>query len=170
MPVNVDIKDHYQTDELIQRVHQLIKKYNRQDLVVWGSFNDSTCKKCYTKDPNVPLIFSMKRVVLLILSYYTGLLPFLPIKESFLEIPMFATVPFPFYPRLAKVVFWILKNFLGSPRLFNYLNRRGITVFSWVQNDKQNFEFCYLEKKVNGMMTDCPMLLTDFYNNLKARK
>ena len=31
-------------------------------------------------------MFSMKRGAVLVLLFYTGLLPFIPIKESFLEI------------------------------------------------------------------------------------
>lgn len=38
------------------------------------------------QNPRINLLFSMRRVVELVLLFYTGLLPFIPIKESNLEI------------------------------------------------------------------------------------
>jgi len=38
------------------------------------------------QNPNVNLLFSMQRVTMLIFLMYTGLLPFVPLKETHLEI------------------------------------------------------------------------------------
>lgn len=40
------------------------------------------------QNPNVCLIFSAKRVCVMLLQLYTGILPFMPVKETHLEIFM----------------------------------------------------------------------------------
>ena len=40
------------------------------------------------QNPNIGLLFSVKRVFLLIALYYTGLLPFVPFHETYYEILM----------------------------------------------------------------------------------
>ena len=44
------------------------------------------------QDPEIPVMFSMKRCGILLALFYTGLLPFVPVKESFLEIMLPATM------------------------------------------------------------------------------
>lgn len=45
VPINIDIKVN--NDELIIKVSELIKKYNREDFTVWGNFSDKVTYKCY---------------------------------------------------------------------------------------------------------------------------
>ena len=59
--VNVDIKEH--NPELIRRVSDLVDKYNRHDLTVWGNFKAKTTELCYKTNPKVGLLFSFKRVI-----------------------------------------------------------------------------------------------------------
>jgi len=161
VPINVDIKDS-PPDELIDETHKLIKKYNREKLTVWGSFGEGTVSKCYKKDPEIPVLFSLSGVLKVVLLHYTGLLPFVPLKESFLEIPMYEKSPWQTNSRFLKGVFWAIMNILGSPRLFRHLNQRGILVFTWVQNTEEDMEFCFFKKRVNAVMTDKPTLLTKY--------
>ncbi|XP_065314270.1 lysophospholipase D GDPD1-like isoform X2 [Gordionus sp. m RMFG-2023] len=86
IPINIDIKVYDKF--LVTEVARLIKEYRRENITVWGSFQDRIVKECWKNNQNVPLYFSLKRVALLIIFYYTGLLPFVPIKESYLEIPV----------------------------------------------------------------------------------
>ena len=83
---------------------------------VWGNFSQWTTEQCHKANPSVGLLFSMPRsiasfpsrissctyrFVKLYILFYTGLLPFVPLKETHLEIPM----PSIFYDdnyRLAK--------------------------------------------------------------------
>ena len=44
------------------------------------------------QDPEIPVMFSMKRCATLVFLFYSGLLPFIPIKESFLEIMLPVTM------------------------------------------------------------------------------
>ena len=81
---------------------------------VWGNFSQWTTEKCHKANPSVGLLFSMPRFLYLVtfflfhllqlwnsfmiskhgrfvklyLLFYTGLLPFVPLKETHLEIPM----------------------------------------------------------------------------------
>ena len=55
---------------------------------VWGNFSSTTTELCYSTNPRVGLLFSSLRFVKLYILFYTGLLPFVHIKESHLEIPM----------------------------------------------------------------------------------
>lgn len=87
VPVNLDLKDP--SVALLDATHDLIVKYDRRHLVVWGGFRPATCDACYKKDPSIPLLFSYKTVIKTLLLHYTGLLPFFSIRESFLEIPVF---------------------------------------------------------------------------------
>ena len=38
--------------------------------------------------PKIPLLFSVTKVAGVMMSFYLGLLPFIPLKESFFEIPL----------------------------------------------------------------------------------
>uniref|UniRef100_A0A6A7FVV7 Glycerophosphodiester phosphodiesterase domain-containing protein 1-like n=1 Tax=Hirondellea gigas TaxID=1518452 RepID=A0A6A7FVV7_9CRUS len=85
-PINIDIKVH--NDLLITKVSELTKRYNREHLTVWGNFSDAITQRCYKENGNMCLLFSLRRVVMLIVQLYTGLLPFMPLKETHLEILM----------------------------------------------------------------------------------
>ena len=40
------------------------------------------------QNSSVPVFFSLKKTLLLVLYFYTGLLPFIPLRESLLEVVM----------------------------------------------------------------------------------
>lgn len=95
---------------------ELVVKYDREHLTVWGNSSNQVVKKCYKEvgsrhtshplstrrrrrpdyrcvpslrqNPRIPVLFSLPRVLQLLGLFYTGLLPFVPLKEQFLEIPM----------------------------------------------------------------------------------
>uniref|UniRef100_H2M7A2 Glycerophosphodiester phosphodiesterase domain containing 1 n=1 Tax=Oryzias latipes TaxID=8090 RepID=H2M7A2_ORYLA len=142
-PVNVDIKVN--NDKLIQKVSELIVKYNRQHLTVWGNSSNQVVKKCYKENPQIPVLFSLPRVLQLLALFYSGLLPFVPIKEQFLEIPMPS----------------IITNLLMRKALFQHLTARGIQVYIWVLNDEEDFQRAF-DLGATGVMTDFPTKLKDF--------
>lgn len=45
VPINIDIKVN--NDELIHKVSDLIKQFDREELTVWGNFSDVITWKCY---------------------------------------------------------------------------------------------------------------------------
>ena len=85
-PVNVDVK--VDDDALVKEVSELVTRHKREHLTVWGNSSNRIVKKCHKVNPRIPLFFSLTRVLQLLGLFYTGLLPFVPLKEQFLEIPM----------------------------------------------------------------------------------
>ncbi|XP_052053633.1 lysophospholipase D GDPD1 isoform X2 [Apodemus sylvaticus] len=85
-PINIDIKVN--SNVLIQKVSELVKQYKREHLTVWGNANSEIVDKCYKENSDIPILFSLQRVLLILGLFFTGLLPFVPIREQFFEIPM----------------------------------------------------------------------------------
>ncbi|XP_014230335.1 lysophospholipase D GDPD1-like [Trichogramma pretiosum] len=172
LPINIDIKIN--NDELIYKVSELIKQYKREDYTVWGNFSDEITQKCYKMNPNVNLLFSMKRVILLIIYMYTGLLPFVPLKETHLEIflpsiyfkKMDRPIP-PFLP-IDKVFLKAMNILLMRPSLFNHLQARGLHVYLWVLNKEDEFRKAF-ELGATGIMTDYPSRLKFFLEKNKLK-
>ncbi|XP_014300738.1 lysophospholipase D GDPD1 isoform X1 [Microplitis demolitor] len=164
-PINIDIKIN--DDQLIYKVSELVKFYKRQEYTVWGNFNDEITLKCYKVNPSINLLFSMRRVIFLILLMYTGLLPFVPLKESHLEIflpsiysrrrrnPVGSFLPY------EKIICRSIDLLLMRPCLFNHLRARGIQVYFWVLNTEEEFRQAF-ELGATGVMTDYPTKLKKF--------
>lgn len=159
-PINIDIKDN--NDELIEKVHKLIIDYNRKELTVWGNFQDKVNTKLYKKDPEIPVLFGIWRCVSLVAMFYCGILPFVPLKEGFLEIILPSTLLKRDLTKkqrfLVKVVDW----FLMSPTLIKHLERRGIQTYLWVLNENEEFTRAFEHLGVAGVMTDYPSRLTEY--------
>lgn len=45
--ISIDIKDN--DDELIDRVHELIVKFDRQEMTIWGNISYVVTQKCYNR-------------------------------------------------------------------------------------------------------------------------
>ncbi|KAB7499248.1 Glycerophosphodiester phosphodiesterase domain-containing protein 1 [Armadillidium nasatum] len=110
-PINIDIKVN--NDQLISKVNDLIKHHNREHITVWGNVKDIITQKCYKENPNICLLFSFRRTMTLVALMYTGLLPFIPLKETHLEI------------------------FVPSHLV------RGIQTYLWVMNTEEDFKMAY---------------------------
>uniref|UniRef100_A0A672HSL3 GP-PDE domain-containing protein n=1 Tax=Salarias fasciatus TaxID=181472 RepID=A0A672HSL3_SALFA len=159
-PVNIDIKVN--NDTLIKKVSELVVKYDRERLTVWGNASNKIVKKCYKENPHIPVLFSFPRVLQLLGLFYTGLLPFVPLKEQFLEIPMPSII--------TKSVNTEYEMFsagccaaclLMRKVLFQHLTARGIQVYVWVLNDEEDFQRAF-DLGATGVMTDFPTRLKDF--------
>ncbi|XP_065672910.1 lysophospholipase D GDPD1 [Hydra vulgaris] len=163
MPINIDVKTH--NENLVNEVLQLIEKYNRKNLIALGSVNNKTAKLLYRKERNIPYFFSVKQAILLVVSFYLGILPFLSIKEHFFEIPFIrAFLRHPDIPMFFKVILHICDWLLRSPTLYKHLQKRGIQVFIWVINKEDDFKYCFEYLKVDGIMTDYPTRLSKYLN------
>eukprot|EP00455_Lapot_gusevi_P036008 TRINITY_DN3997_c0_g1_i11.p1 TRINITY_DN3997_c0_g1~~TRINITY_DN3997_c0_g1_i11.p1 ORF type:complete len:216 (+),score=15.49 TRINITY_DN3997_c0_g1_i11:133-780(+) len=163
--INVDCK--HQSDELVNKVNQLIEKYHRPETTIWGSFSDPTCQALYRCNPHVPLIFSAKQIVYLLLKYYSGVLPFCSLKESVLEIPLltprlqaqflsrFASRASPLRQSIYRVLIKSVGYLLTRKRLFAHLQQRGIKVVFWVVNSEEDVREA-MALGADGIMTDVP--------------
>ncbi|XP_068082417.1 lysophospholipase D GDPD1 isoform X3 [Anabrus simplex] len=166
VPINIDIK--VDSDILIQKVCELIVQYRREEYTVWGNFSDSVTKKCYKVNPQVNLLFSMKRVVHLLILLYTGLLPFFPLKETHLEIFLPSIYlsrrrnnPSAAYLPLHTVLVRTMDALLMKKCLFEHLTKRGIHTYLWVLNYEDEFKKAF-ELGATGVMTDYPSKLKKF--------
>lgn len=163
MPVNLDIKDN--DDELIEQTVQLVEKYQRENLVIWGNNNSVVVDKLYEKNPNVAVFFSLRRVLLLLVWFYTGLLPFVPLKERFFDVPLIdcfskmRTEP----TRMQKFLISIVDFIFTSKVLIAHLRKRGIPTYFWVLNDEEDFQKAF-DLGAEGVMTDCPTKLREWLN------
>lgn len=166
--INIDLKDKNKT--LVHVVNKIIVENNAEDRCVWGNFSRDTTESCYLTNPRVGLLFSSVQFLKLYLLFYTGLLPFIKVKETHLEIPMpsvFLDEKFrskdgnvglaKFPPWLIKMVDWLLM----SRQLFLHLDKRGITTYLWVLNSEDQYEKAF-KLGVHGVMTDYPSKLKQF--------
>ncbi|XP_029028389.1 lysophospholipase D GDPD1 [Betta splendens] len=162
-PINIDIKTN--NDTLIQKVSEMVVQYDREHLTVWGNASNQIVKKCYKENPRIPVLFSFSRVLQLLGLFYTGLLPFVPLKEQFLEIPMPSIISKLEDPntitRSQRFMAWLADTLLMRKALFNHLTARGIQVYIWVLNDDEDFQRAF-DLGATGIMTDFPTKLKDF--------
>ncbi|MEQ2204447.1 hypothetical protein XENOCAPTIV_013360 [Xenoophorus captivus] len=83
IPISIEIKEN--NHQLMQEVSNLVKRYDREGITVWASESSAIMKKCRSINSSMPYSFSKKRGILLLLLFYTGLLPFVPLGESLLQ-------------------------------------------------------------------------------------
>lgn len=166
--VNIDIKDP--EEDLVTRVEEVVRSKGAEERCVWGNFSQEITERCYRSNPHMGLLLSMPRVAKLYLLFYSGLLPFVPLKETHLEIPM----PSIFYndsyrspagnvglARLPMAVLRLADWILMSPRLFQHLSSRGVHTYVWVLNTEEEYERAF-SLGVTGVMTDYPGKLQQF--------
>ncbi|XP_037736823.1 lysophospholipase D GDPD1 isoform X6 [Chelonia mydas] len=168
-PVNIDIKVN--NNVLIKKVSELVSQYKREHLTVWGNVNYEIVEKCHKENADIPILFCLKRVLLLVGLFYTGLLPFIPIREEFLEIPMPSIILKLKEPekmtRSQKFVIWLADVLLMRKALFDHLTARGIQVYIWVLNEEQEYKRAF-DLGATGVMTDYPTKLKEFLHNYSA--
>lgn len=165
VPVNIDIKTN--NDKLVHKVHELIKEFNREDITVWGSFQHAVATKCSTLNPRVPMYFSARSVVYLFLLTYTGLLPFVPLKYSCLEILMPSVAGRNPVMReqmkhaKSRIILKLLEWCIVRKFLIRHLRKRGIPTYLWVLNEEEDFDRAFALGAA-GVMTDRPTLLRKY--------
>ncbi|KAK7070423.1 Lysophospholipase D gdpd1 [Halocaridina rubra] len=163
-PINIDIKIN--SNELITKVSELVKKYHREHITVWGNVKDVVTQKCYKENPNMCLLFSSRRVCLTLFQLYTGILPFMPVKETHLEIFM-PIVMMRIYSHHFGYKWWhtvvahIANTLLIRRCLFEHLAKRGVQTYLWVMNSEEDFRLAF-EAGATGVMTDYPTKLKAF--------
>nr|XP_006825319.1 PREDICTED: glycerophosphodiester phosphodiesterase domain-containing protein 1-like [Saccoglossus kowalevskii] len=155
--------------DCLMQVSDLVKEYKREEITVWGNANQQIVDKCYKQNPLIPVMFSMRKVVTTTVFFYLGVLPFLPIKASFIEIPMpMIFKKFVDIDTKYALLISIMDTLLMSKQLFQHLNKRGIQVYVWVLNEEKEWERA-LDLGATGIMTDYPTHLKEFMrknNNL----
>eukprot|EP00118_Oscarella_pearsei_P004348 m.18433 g.18433 ORF g.18433 m.18433 type:complete len:329 (+) comp27660_c0_seq1:2432-3418(+) len=164
-PINLDVK--FESDELINKVYDLICKHKRQRFTIWGSMIESNKKKIYAKDSTIPMFFSAKQVLRAYVLLLTGLLPFWPIKEGYFEScwPYVLMERAGFNPPIPPILKFLVKTFdskLVHRAMYYHLKKRGIVSYVWVLNEEEDYEVA-MNLGATGIMTDLPTNLSAYF-------
>ncbi|KAG5832004.1 hypothetical protein ANANG_G00286520 [Anguilla anguilla] len=163
VPINIEIKED--NCPLIKKVSALVKQYGRDDITVWASVQSDIMRKCRRENPSMPYMFSKSRGLQLLLLYYTGLLPFVPLRESFLQFYYIPIINRTFIPPSTllknKMILFILDKVTMRKGLFKHLTDRGIQVHLFVCNEERDMEGAFA-LGATGVMTDYPALLSKY--------
>ncbi|XP_029491186.1 lysophospholipase D GDPD3-like [Oncorhynchus nerka] len=170
MPVNIEIKED--NSLLMEKVSNMVKQYDREDLTVWATVDSTIMTKCRRTNSTMPYSFSMRRGLQLLLLYYSGLLPFVPLGESFLQFYLPRIINRTYIPeeRLLKnrMVIYLIEKLTMKKSLFKHLANRGIQVHLFVCNEDPDIEAAF-EAGATGVMTDYPTLLTDYLHRHRSQ-
>ncbi|KAI9203321.1 PLC-like phosphodiesterase [Polychytrium aggregatum] len=143
-PMQIDVKTG--PEELVVKVGRLLRKYERENVTVWGSFRHPVNSCCHHHFPDIPLFFSFQRALTSFALYHLGLGWIMTYYESALILPDM----------------WLFLR----PGWFRYLNRHGISVIvfgsgSGSINDVAGWERVRAAG-VNGICSDRPSLLQEW--------
>ncbi|XP_070704200.1 lysophospholipase D GDPD3a [Pempheris klunzingeri] len=163
MPVSIEIKEN--NSQLIEKVSDLVKHYNREDITVWATVNSSIMKKCRTMNGFMPYSFTVSKGLLLLFLFYSGLLPFVPLGESLLQFYLPRIINRTFIPekRILRnnLIISVLEKVTMRKSLFKHLAARGIQVHLFVCNEDEDIKAA-LDMGATGVMSDYPTLLSSY--------
>ncbi|KAM5328341.1 lysophospholipase D GDPD3 isoform 2-T2 [Glossophaga mutica] len=153
-------------------VASLVRHFDRNEITIWASEKSSVMKKCKAANPEMPFSFTIRRGFWLLLLYYLGLLPFIPIPEKFF-ICFLPTIInrtyFPFSsPVLNQLAAVVSKWLIMRKSLIQHLEQRGVQVIFWCLNEESDFEVAY-NLGATGVMTDYPTALRRYLDNRGAQ-
>ncbi|XP_031416936.1 lysophospholipase D GDPD3a isoform X2 [Clupea harengus] len=163
MPVNIEVKEHNRL--LIDKVSDLVKRYDREHLTVWASTSSSIMESCRSRNSSMPYMFTVSRGLQLLLLFYSGLLPFVPLGESFLQFYLPRVFNRTYIPDSStlqnRVVVFLIEKLTMRKCLFEHLIKRGIQVHLFVCNTEDDITAAFAAG-ATGVMTDYPTLLTHY--------
>lgn len=166
--VNIEVKEN--NTVLIEKISELVKQYNREGISVWASVESTIMKNCRKINSSMPYMFCAKRVLQLLLLYYTGLLPFVPLGESFLQFyfpPIFNKEYIPDTEILkSRLVIFLIERLTMRKAMFKHLRDRGIQIHLFVCNEEQDIDAAFAAG-ATGVMTDYPTLLSNYIRRRK---
>lgn len=162
-PINIDIKED--NNELIRQVSKLIQEYKREHLTYWGSFSHAICQKLTAENSRIVRFCSLKEAALIVIAYWLGLLPFLPLTPGAFEVPLPGEVFRKTTRNLTgklKLIFYLAERILNNKTMFEHLQKRGIPVYVWILNNDDEFHCAFDKFGVTGVMTDYPSRLRNY--------
>ncbi|XP_017283606.1 lysophospholipase D GDPD3a isoform X2 [Kryptolebias marmoratus] len=164
VPVSIEIKEN--NLQLIQKISDLVRSYDREGITVWASVDSSILKECRRINGSMPYSFSMNRGLLVVLLFYTGLLPFVPLGESLLQFYLPRVINRTYIPTedflKNKLVVFLLEKVTMRKSLFKHLAARGIQVHLFVCNEEDDMKAA-LDLGATGVMTDYPSRLSAYF-------
>ena len=84
--INIELKNA--TREMMLQTNMLIKEFQREDITIWGGRLKQDTAEILTINPNAITFFSAQRCMYTYFAFILGLLPFLPIREHSMQVPM----------------------------------------------------------------------------------
>ncbi|KAF7457181.1 glycerophosphodiester phosphodiesterase family protein [Cryptosporidium felis] len=190
MLISVDVKNPNNL-LAVSRTVELVRKYNRENKTMLSSFSNENIeylKRCNNKSsPELVICIGEHKLFKILIAYFTGLLPWMPIEEHVFSFPM-SYIFFSKYSRnfvnnitkyiklgknnleylerelIPNVLIWLFSR----KSLIKHLQKRGIRCFAWVCNNKKEMDICR-ELGLDGIMTDKPTLLREYYNEYKIK-
>ncbi|XP_023265766.1 lysophospholipase D GDPD3-like [Seriola lalandi dorsalis] len=171
IPVSLEIKEN--NHKLIEKVSDLVRCYNREEITVWASVNSRIMKECHRMNGSMPYSFSMNRGVLLLLLFYSGLLPFVPLGESLLQFYFPRIINRTFIPEKRilrnKLLVCLLEKVTMRKSLFKHLAARGIQVHLFVCNEDDDIKAAF-EVGATGVMSDYPTVLSNYLSRNRSQE
>ncbi|KAM9392377.1 lysophospholipase D GDPD3a isoform 2-T2 [Pholidichthys leucotaenia] len=166
IPISIEIKEYNR--QLIEKVSDLVRRYNREAITVWASVNTQIMEECRKTNGSMPYSFTMRRGVLLLLLFYSGLLPFVPLGESLLQFYMPRIINRLYIPEERilrnRLILFLLEKVTMRKSLFKHLAARGIQVHLFVCNEDEDIKAAF-EIGATGVMSDYPTLLSNYLLN-----
>lgn len=173
--INVDLKGPYD-EAAAAAVIALTRKYRRAKRTVFGGFMQKKLSLIKREMPEAVVAVGPHRVLLLVLAYWLGLLPFLRVWEDVFEFPVsyrylqreelrLAAERRRALPRalqlfstdwLALAKAWLLFKLLSNRGFIEALKRRGLLVLGWVVNCEEEYREALDRIGCHGLMTDRP--------------
>ncbi|XP_069566287.1 lysophospholipase D GDPD3a [Brachyistius frenatus] len=170
MPVSIEIKEN--NHQLIEKVSDLVRRYNREEITVWATVNSTIMKECRRTNGSMPYSFTMKRGALLLLLFYSGLLPFVPLGESLLQFYLLRIINRTYIPEQGilrnRLAVSFIEKVTMRKSLFRHLAARGIQVHLFVCNEDEDIKAA-LEVGATGVMSDYPTLLSGYLRRNRSQ-
>ncbi|XP_065109494.1 lysophospholipase D GDPD3 [Paramisgurnus dabryanus] len=163
MPMILEIKED--NGLLIKKVSSLVKQYGRDGITIWASEESKIMDNCQKENPHMPYMFTIWRGAVLLLLFYTGLLPFVPLGESLLLFYLPRIINRTYIPEEAilkkRFVVYLLQKLTMRKSLLEHLVKRGIQVQLLVCNEESDMAAAF-SMGATGVMTDYPTLLSNY--------
>uniref|UniRef100_A0A672RVB1 Glycerophosphodiester phosphodiesterase domain-containing protein 3-like n=1 Tax=Sinocyclocheilus grahami TaxID=75366 RepID=A0A672RVB1_SINGR len=161
--VNIEVKEN--NSMLIEKISDLVKKYNREATSVWASVDTTIMKNCRKTNSSMPYMFTVKQGLKLLLLYYTGLLPFVPLGESFLQFYLPQIINREYIPEMwimrSRWLVFLIQRLTLRKGMFKHLRDRGIQIHLFVCNKEEDIKTAFAAG-ATGVMTDYPTLLSNY--------
>ncbi|XP_062382694.1 lysophospholipase D GDPD3a [Sardina pilchardus] len=163
MPVNIELKEN--NPLLIDKVSALVKQYDREQLTVWATTSSGIMNICRSTNSSMPYMFTVSRALQLLVLFYCGLLPFMPLGESFLQFYLPRIINRTYKPENRilqnKMVVTLIEKLTMRKSLLDHLVKRGIQVQLFVCNTEEDIAAAF-DAGATGVMTDYPTLLANY--------
>jgi len=155
-PISINIESD--NPKIVELIGNLIKNHDREKITIWGShYHVSIHRNCGIQFPKLSRFFSDRSIRRILLAYWIGILPFIPLHCQVFETP------------ISTGLFNLM-----IPNLFQHLNDRGIPVIIFDEgyqglNSEGDWELVR-SSGVNGICTSKMKELKSWFQAVVSRQ